>query len=63
MDALPPFFDSLAEYPRWFVVACVTVVAALGIWLLIKVVKMTLYILLVAVIVGGLAMVGWLLMN
>lgn len=63
MDELPPLFDSLKEYPRWFVVACVTVVAAVGIWLLIKVVKVALYLLLGAVILGGIAAVGWLLLH
>lgn len=63
MEGLPPIFDSLKEYPPWFVIACVTVVAAIGIWLLIKVVKVALYILLAAVIVGGLATVGWLLLH
>lgn len=63
MDGWPPLFDSLAEYPRWFVVACVTVVAALGIWLLIKVVKVALYLLLGAVIIGGIVAVGWLLLH
>lgn len=61
MDGLPPLFDSLKEYPPWFVIACLTVVAAIGIWLLIKVLKVALYVLLAVVIIGGIAAVGWVL--
>jgi hypothetical protein len=63
MEMLPTMFDSLAAYPRWFVAACVTVVLAVGIWALIKVVKWVLYLLLALVILGGLVAVGWLLMQ
>jgi len=63
MEQLPPFFDSLAEYPRWFVAACLTVVAALIVWGLIKMLKWTLYLLLALVLIGGAALVVWLLVN
>ncbi len=63
MDALPPVFESLAEYPRWFVVASLTVVAALIIWGVIKMLKWTLYLLLALVLIGGGGLVIWLLVT
>ena len=63
MDSLSPFIESLGEYPRWFVVACLTVVAAVGLWLLVKALKWTLYLLLTVVLLGGGAAVVWLLMR
>ncbi|MCF7689345.1 MAG: hypothetical protein K9M98_15765 [Cephaloticoccus sp.] len=63
MDQLPPFLESLGEYPRWFVVACLTVVAAVGLWLLVKVLKWTLYLVLAVVLLGGGATVVWLLLH
>ncbi len=59
MELLPVMLDSLAAYPSWFVVACVTVVLAVGIWALVKVVKWMLYALLALVLIGGLGMVVW----
>ncbi|MFZ9681644.1 MAG: hypothetical protein ACO3DQ_00340 [Cephaloticoccus sp.] len=61
MENLPPFVQSLAEYPRWFVVACATVVVAALLWLLIKALKWTLYLLLAVVLLGGGATAVWLL--
>ena len=63
MEMLPVMLDSLAAYPWWFVAACVTVVLAVGLWALIKVVKWLLYALLALVLVGGLGMVVWLLVQ
>jgi hypothetical protein len=63
MESLPPLFDSLAEYPRWFMAACLTVVTALVIWGLIKMLKWTLYLLLALVLLGGGGLVVWLLLN
>jgi hypothetical protein len=63
MDVLPPYLDSLGEYPRWFVVACGTIVAAAGLWLLAKALKWTLYLLIAVVIIGGGAAVIWLLVK
>lgn len=55
--------DSLAAYPRWLVVACLTVLLAVAIWVMIKVVKGVLYVLLVLVILGGASTVVWLLLQ
>jgi len=63
MDALPPYLDSLGEYPRWFVVACGTVVLAMGLWILAKLLKWTLYLLVAVVILAGGAAVVWLLVK
>lgn len=46
-------FDSLAGYPRWLVLACVTVLAAAALWLLAKVLKWSLYLLAILVLVAG----------
>ena len=64
MDSLPPFLDSLSDYPRWFVVGCATIVAAVGLWMLAKALKWTLYLLVaVIVIMGGAAVVWYLMQN
>ena len=58
----PTIVDSLADYPHWFVVACVTIVAAVLIWLLVKVLKWTLWVILITVLlVGGAVVVALLL--
>lgn len=61
MDSLNVMLDSLAAYPPWLVAACATVVLAVGLWAVIKVVKWVLYLLLALVILGGLGAVAWLL--
>ena len=58
----PTVVDSLADYPHWLVVACVTIVAAVLIWLLVKVLKWTLWVILISVLlVGGAVVVALLL--
>lgn len=59
MESLPPFLESLGEYPRWFVLACVTLVAAVGLWMLAKVLKWTIYLLVAVVVIAGAAAVVW----
>jgi hypothetical protein len=63
--ALPPhtWLDSLASYPHWFVVACLTLVVAAVIWVLAKVLKWGLYLLISLVLVGGLGVSIWLLFH
>ena len=55
--------DSLADYPRWFVVACGTIVAAVSIWVVMKLLKLTMWLLIFAVLVVGLATAAWLLLK
>ena len=50
----------LSAYPDWVVVLVTTLVAALAIWLLIKVLKLALWLLFFSVLIGGLAWAGWL---
>ena len=54
-------FDSLAGYPPWFVAACVTIVAAVLIWLAAKLLKWSLYVLMALVLIAGLAATVWLI--
>jgi len=60
---VPPGFESLADYPRWLVVACVTVVLAAAIWIVMKLLKWTLWLLLFAVLVTGLGAAAWMLLR
>ena len=55
--------DSLADYPRWFVVACGTIVAAVLIWLAMKLLKLTMWLLIFAVLAVGLGSAAWLLLK
>jgi hypothetical protein len=63
LSALPPnpLLDSLARYPHWFVAACLTLVAAAGLWILAKLLKWSLYLLIGLVLVGGAVATVWLL--
>jgi len=55
--------DSLAGYPHWFVVACAALAAAAVLWLIFRLLKLALWMLLIGVlIVGGTAAV-WLLLR
>ena len=54
-----PLLDSLARYPHWFVVACLTVAGVVALWLLVKVLKWSLYLLLGLVAVAGLGATVW----
>ncbi len=55
----PTMVDSLADYPRWLVLACVTIVLAGAIWVLAKLLKWTLWLLLGAVLLTGLGTAAW----
>jgi hypothetical protein len=57
------WLDSLGDYPRWLVVAGVTIVVAIAIWILAKVIKWTLWLLLIAVLLVGTGAALWLLVN
>ena len=57
----PTFLDSLADYPRWVVVACTTIVLAAAIWVVMKLLKWTLGLLLLSVVIIGLGTAAWLL--
>jgi hypothetical protein len=53
--------DSLAGYPPWFVAACVTVVAIVLVWLVAKMLKWSLYLLMGLVLAAGVGTTIWLL--
>jgi hypothetical protein len=59
----PPnvLLDSLAGYPRWFVAACATIVLAVLLWVAAKVLKWSLYLLMVLVLIAGAAATVWLI--
>jgi uncharacterized membrane protein YhdT len=59
----PAVIESLKGYPEWFVVACVTIVAAVAIWVLVKLLKWALWALLIGVLVVGGATVALLLLR
>ena len=48
----------LSEYPRWLVVLGGTIVAVVVIWILMKLLKLTLWLLLISVLIGGLIWTG-----
>lgn len=60
MDSLKPMLNSLHEYPSWFVVLCLCLAGSVAIYVLAKLIKWTLYTLLVFVLLGGLALSIWL---
>ena len=52
-------FDSLAEYPPWFVAVCLTIVAVALVWVVAKLLKWSLYLLMVLVLIAGVVMTIW----
>ena len=60
---LQTIVDSLAEYPAWFVIACMSIVAAALLYALAKAVKWLLYFLIFLVLAGGLGGAVWLIMR
>jgi hypothetical protein len=53
----------LSAYPRWLVVLIGTLIAALAIWILIKLMKLALWLLFFAVLIGGFCWAGYLLLQ
>lgn len=47
------FFIDLSAYPQWLVVLVGTLLAALALWIAMKLLKWTLWLLIVAVLLGG----------
>jgi hypothetical protein len=50
-------FDSLADYPHWFVVACVALAALGGLWILARLLKLAMWMLFVGILVVAAATV------
>lgn len=63
--ALPPntALNSLASYPPWFVVLCLTIVSAAAIWVLAKVLKWGLYLMITLILIAGAVATLWLLFH
>ncbi len=60
----PPLVPlSLGDYPTWLVVLLGTIFLAVFIWIVLRLIKLALWVMLIAVIVVGLGTVGWLLMQ
>jgi hypothetical protein len=55
--------DSLAHYPDWLVVAGATLAAALALWLLLKLLRLALWLLLFGVLLVGLSTAVWLVFH
>lgn len=56
-------FHSLAQYPQWFVVACATVAAVALLWVVMKLVKVVLWILLFGVLIVGAVTAVWMFLR
>ena len=57
------FFVDLSAYPKWLVVLVGSLAAALIIWLAMKLLKWTLWLLFFVVLIGGVLWAGYLLIN
>jgi len=55
--------ESLSHYPHWFVLACAAVAAAVLLWVVLKLVKAVLWIMIFGVLIVGGAAAVWLLLN
>ncbi len=56
-------FNSLAQYPHWFVVVCAVFAAAVVLWVLLKLLKATLWILLVGLVVAAVVAAAWMFLS
>lgn len=52
-----------SAYPRWMLIVAGTLALVVSLWVLMKVLKWTLWLLLFGILVGGLAWAGWELMQ
>ncbi|MGH7944738.1 MAG: hypothetical protein ACREH8_14785 [Opitutaceae bacterium] len=57
------YFVDLSAYPQWLVVLAGTFAAVVILWILMKLLKWTLWLLLFAVLAGGVLWSGYLLIN
>jgi hypothetical protein len=57
------YFVDLSAYPKWLVVLVGTLAAALIIWITMKLLKWTLWLLFFGVLIGGLLWAAYLLVN
>ena len=53
----------LSQYPQWLVVLVGTLVAALVVWIAMKLLKVALWLLLFVVLCGGIGWALWLLVR
>jgi hypothetical protein len=62
---MPTFgmLDSLAEYPHWFIVACSVLVAIAVLWVILRLIKAVLWIVLFVVIATGVLSAVWYLLG
>ena len=56
-------FRSLSEYPHPFVAVCTVLAAVLVLWVLVKVIKFALWMLLIGILVVAGAATVWLLLT
>lgn len=62
MDDLHRLLAPLAAYPRWLVITCLVLVAVAAFWLLAKVIKLTIYLVIAGVVLlAVLVALGWFL--
>jgi uncharacterized RDD family membrane protein YckC len=62
MDNLQRLLAPLAAYPRWLVITCLVLVALAAFWLLTKVIKWTIFLVLAGVVLlAVLVAFGWFL--
>ena len=62
METFHRLLEPLAAYPRWLVIAGLVLAAVVAVWVLAKLAKWALYLLVAAVLlVGVLLAVAWLL--
>ncbi len=60
MDDIHRLLAPLAAYPRWLVITCLVLVAVAGFWLLAKVIKLTLFLVVAGVVLlAVLVAFGW----
>ena len=58
----PALLAPLAAYPRWLVLTCIVLVVAAAGWVLVKIIKWTIYVVILFVLAGLIvAAVAWLL--
>jgi hypothetical protein len=52
-------YSSMAEYPQWFVITCTVFAVAVGLWIVVKLIKVALWLFVVGVLISAGSYVAW----
>jgi len=60
---LQSLLDTLSTYPRWLIILAGCLVGALALWIVSKLIKLALWITIIALLAGGILYTAWTLFH